>query len=180
MRLGDIVDQLLDDHRLADPGAAEQPDLAAARIGREQIDDLDASDQDLRLGCLVDIGRCILMDGPALIGEDRPRLVHRFADHIHDAAERLLADRHRNGLAGVLHLLAADEPFARVHGDGAHRVLAEMLRHFEDQAVAVIVGLQRIQDGRQAAVELDVDDGAHHLRYPADLRSVSLRHIRPR
>ena len=49
MRLGDVVDQLHDDHGLADPGAAEQPDFAASRIGRQQIDDLDPGDQDLAL-----------------------------------------------------------------------------------------------------------------------------------
>ena len=57
MRLGDVVDQLLDDDRLADAGAAEEADLAAAGVGREQVDDLDAGDQDLRLGRLLDIGR---------------------------------------------------------------------------------------------------------------------------
>ena len=66
MRLGDVVDQLLDEHRLADAGAAEEADLAAARIGREQVDDLDAGDEDLRLGRLVDIGRRLLVDGAPL------------------------------------------------------------------------------------------------------------------
>ena len=39
---GDVVDQLLDDDGLADAGAAEQPDLAAAQVRLEQVDDLDA------------------------------------------------------------------------------------------------------------------------------------------
>ena len=38
-----------------------------------------------------------------------------------------------------------------------------MLRHLEHQAVAVVVGLQRVQDRRQVAVELHVDDGADDL-----------------
>ena len=164
MRLGDVVDELLDQHRLADAGAAEEADLAAARIGREQVDDLDAGDEDLRLGRLVDIGRRVLMDGAPLGGLHRARLVHRLADDVHDAAERLVADRHGDRLAGVAHRLAAHEPLAGIHGDGAHGVLAEMLRDFEHQAVAVIVGLQRVQDGRQRAVELHVHHGAHHLR----------------
>ena len=40
--LGEVVDELLDEHRLADAGAAEQADLAALGVGREQVDDLDA------------------------------------------------------------------------------------------------------------------------------------------
>ena len=35
---GDVADQLLNEHRLADAGAAEQTDLAAALVGREQVD----------------------------------------------------------------------------------------------------------------------------------------------
>ena len=55
MRLGDVVDQFLDEHGLADAGAAEQADLAAARVGRQQVEHLDAGDQDLGLGRLLDI-----------------------------------------------------------------------------------------------------------------------------
>src|ERR1700759_4812290 len=43
------------------------------------------------------------------------------------------ADRHGDGLAGVDDVLAADQAFGRVHGDGAHGVLAQMLGHFEHQ-----------------------------------------------
>ena len=53
MRLGDVVDQFLDEHGLADAGAAEQADLAALQIGRQQIDHLDAGDQDLGRGRLI-------------------------------------------------------------------------------------------------------------------------------
>ena len=58
MRLGDVVDELLDEHRLAHAGAAEQADLAALGVGRQQVDDLDAGDEDLRFRRLVDeVGR---------------------------------------------------------------------------------------------------------------------------
>ena len=57
MRLGDVVDQLHDQHGLADAGAAEQADLAALGVGREQVDDLDAGDENLRFGRLVGIER---------------------------------------------------------------------------------------------------------------------------
>ena len=95
MGLGDVVDQLLDDHRLADAGAAEQADLAALGIGREQVDHLDAGGQDLRFRRLLDEFGRRLMDGALRLGRDRPGLVDGLADHVHDAAERLLADRHR-------------------------------------------------------------------------------------
>ncbi len=65
MRLGDIVDELHDQHGLADARAAEQADLAALGIRREQIDDLDAGLQDLRFRRLFRIGRRRLMDARA-------------------------------------------------------------------------------------------------------------------
>ena len=173
VRLGDVVDQLHDDHGLADAGAAEQADLAALGIGGQQVDHLDPGGQDLGLGRLVDQRRRRLVDRHPDLGIDRPALVDRLADHIQDPAERLAADRHRDRLAGVDHLLAAGEAIGAVHGDRAHGRFAEMLGDLEDQLVAVIVGVQRVQDRRQGAVELDVDDRAHHLGDPAGLDVVA-------
>ena len=163
VRLGDVVDQLHDEHGLAHAGAAEQADLAALGVRREQVHDLDAGDQDLRFRRLIDVRGGRGMDRPALRGLDGPRLVHGLADHVHDAAKRLFADRHGDRLAGVDHFLAAHQAFGGVHGDGAHGVLAEMLSHLEHEARAMIVGLQRVQDLRQVTIELHVDDGAGHL-----------------
>ena len=78
MGLGDVVDQLLDEHRLADARAAEQADLAALGVGREQVDDLDAGDEDLGFRRLIDIGWGWLMDGAARHPSGSARL-HRPA-----------------------------------------------------------------------------------------------------
>ena len=56
VRLGDVVDQFLNEHGLADAGAAEQADLAALGVRREQIDDLDAGDENFSFGRLVGVG----------------------------------------------------------------------------------------------------------------------------
>ena len=161
--LGDVVDELLNEHGLADARAAEQADLAALGVGREQVDDLDAGDENLRFRRLLDIGRRRLMDRAAPLHRDRAGFVDRLADHVHDAPERALADRNRDRPAGVDDFLAADQAFGDVHRDAAHGVLAEVLGDFEHQAVAVVVGLERVENRRQVAVELHVDDGADHL-----------------
>ena len=96
MSLGDIVDQLLDDHGLADAGAAEQADLAALGVGREQVDHLDAGAEDLRLRRLFGIERRIRVDRTRLRVRHRPRFVDGIADHIDDPSERAVADRHRD------------------------------------------------------------------------------------
>ena len=62
-----------------------------------------------------------------------------------------------------VHFLAAHQALGGVHRDGAHGVLAEMLRDFEHQAVAAVLGLERVQDRRQVILELHVDDGADDL-----------------
>jgi len=169
MRLGDVVDQLLDQHGLADAGAAEQPDLAALQVGRQQIDDLDAGDQDLGRGRLVLEGRRGAVDRVARGRVDRATLVDRVADHVHDAPERLRPDRHRDRRSGIGHLLAADQAVRRVHGDGADHALAQFLGDFQDQRAAAVLGMQRVHDVRQVAVELHVDHRAHHLRDAPDL-----------
>ena len=54
-------------------------------------------------------------------GLDRAGLVDRLADDVDDAAERAVADRHRDRRAGVGDFLAAHQTFGGVHRDGAHR-----------------------------------------------------------
>jgi len=77
--LGDVVDELLDEHRLADTGTAEEADLAATRVRREQVDDLDARLEHLRRGRLLDeLGR-VGVDRLLLLGVDRSPVVDRLA-----------------------------------------------------------------------------------------------------
>jgi hypothetical protein len=73
------------------------------------------------------------------------------------------ADGHRDRRAGVRHRLAAHQTFGGVHRDAADGVLTEVLRDLEHEAVALVVGFERVQDRRQMILEGDVDDGADHL-----------------
>ncbi len=177
MGLGDVVDQLLDEHRLADAGAAEQADLAALGVGREQVDDLDAGGKDFDLGRLFGEFRRGAMDRQHMLVTDRAALVDRLADHVDDAAQRGRPHRNHDRAAGVGDFLAARHAVGRIHGDGADLVLAEMLGDLEHQGLALIGRAQGRHDGRQIGVEVDVHDGAHHLRYRAD---IVLAHDLPR
>jgi hypothetical protein len=109
------------------------------------------------------------VDGAGALADDRAGLVHGLADDVHDAAQGAGADGHRDRRAGVMDFLAADQALGGVHGDAADGALAELLRHFEHQAVAAVGGFERVQDLRQVAFELHVDDGADDLRDVADL-----------
>jgi hypothetical protein len=158
-----LLIKFLDENRLAHPGTAEEADLAALGIGRQQVDDLDAGDQDRAFGRLRLEGGRRLVDGARLLGLDRTLLVDRLADHVEDAPQRRVAHRHLDRRAGVGDRLAAHEALGRVHGDGAHCVLAQVLGHFQHQPLAVVVGLERVENRGQITLELHVDDGADHL-----------------
>ncbi len=163
VRLRDVVDQFLNQHGLADARAAEQADLSALGIWREKIHDLDAGDENLRFGRLLGIGGRLGMDWAAVLGLHRTGFVDRLANHVDDAAEQAGTNRNSDRDAGVGDVLAAHQTFRHVHRDSADRRLAEMLRDFEHQPVALVGGLQRVQNRRQVAFELHVDDGADDL-----------------
>src|SRR5207247_8439053 len=112
IRLRNVVDQLHDDDGLADTSAAEQADLAAFGVGRQQIDDFDAGDENFRFGRLVGKGRRRLVDWAPLLVRHGAGLIDRIANHVDNAAERAVTHRHRDRLAGIGDLLAAHEAFA--------------------------------------------------------------------
>ena len=75
------------------------------------------------------------------------------AEHVEEAAERGLADGHRDGRPGVDDLHAAGEAVGGVHGDGAHLVVAQVLLHLADDFVALALAdadLEGVVDGRQS------------------------------
>src|SRR5262249_38895347 len=139
MGLGDVVDQLLNQHGLADAGAAEQADLAALGVGREQVDDLDAGDENFALGGLFDVFGRRLMDAAHLRSLDWAGFIDGLADDVHDAPERTVANRHRDRPAGISDFLAANQTFRGVHRDGAHGGLTEMLRDLEHETMAAVL-----------------------------------------
>ncbi len=62
---------------------------------------------------------------------DRPGFIHGIPQHIHDAAESLLADRHGDGGTGIAHRQTALEAVAGAHGNAAHHTVTELLLHFK-------------------------------------------------
>ena len=107
--LGDVVDQLLNEHGLADTGTTEETDLSTTSVGSEQIDDLDTSDQNLGRGGLVSEGRRLSVDRQELVSLDRATLVNRVTGDVHDTAESGRADRDGDGGTGVLGHGTTDE-----------------------------------------------------------------------
>lgn len=173
MGLGHVVDQLHDQHSLADSGTAEQANLASLGVGGQQVDDLDSGDEDLLLDAHVDeLGR-LGVDGGTLVGVDGAPLVDRLSDDVDDAAQGLGADRDTDGRASVLDGLATHQTLGTVHGDGADGVLSQVLGDLQHQAGSASVDLQGVQDRGQVLVELDVDDGTDDSDHTAVGHSTS-------
>ena len=159
---GDVVNQFLNQHRLADARTAEQADLAALGIRLEQVDDLDARFEDVDGRLLLGERRRLAVDLPALgVVRHGRASVDRRAEGVEHPPERPLADRHADAAAGGDRLHAAGEVFALREHDAAHGVSADLLRDFHHDAAAVDVDRQRLADARQRArLKLDVDDRA--------------------
>ena len=91
-----------------------------------------------------------------LVGLDRAAAVDRLADQVEHAAERRLADGHRDRRAGVDALLAADHAVGAAQGDAAHAAAAQVLLHLAGQvdlhALVLGLDLDGVVDRRQAGL----------------------------
>ncbi len=169
MFLGDVVDQLHQNNRFADAGTAEQADFTAARIGGEQIDDFYAGLKRLNLGFLIDEFWRRPVNWRKLLRIDWSTFIHRLADHVDDPSESSLAHRHADTCASIHNIHAAHQTFSGIHGDTAHRVLTQVLRHLDHQIPLGVTdrgvgNLERVVNRRQpAAGKLDVDDRTQNL-----------------
>src|SRR5439155_8208046 len=169
MLLGDVPDQLLDDDRLADAGAAEDPDLAALLERADEVDDLEAGLEDLDLGGLLVERRSAAVNGQDMAAVDVALAVDGPAEDVEDAAQGRLTNRDGDGPAGVADLDAASQAVGRGHGHGPDPVVAQVLLDLADERGTVLaLDLDGVVDRRQlAGGELDVDDGTGGPRDPA-------------
>ena len=145
--LREVVDELLDQHRLADSGAAEEPDLAALDVRRDQVDALEARLEDLDRRREVAEGGRVAVDGPALrVGGDLALFVDRLADHVPQAPEGGLSDGDGDRSARVDDVDTAREPVGGVHRDRSDAVVTEVLLHLRHERAALQLDLEGGQD----------------------------------
>jgi hypothetical protein len=100
------------------------------------------------------------MDGGELGTFDRPTLIDRLANDVHDTTEGRIANRDLDGRAGVHNFLATNETFGTVHGNGSDTVLAKMGGNLEHKAATLeVLNLESIEDGWEIlSVELNIND----------------------
>ena len=167
---GEIVDELLDDDGFADACAAEETNFAAAEIGFEKIDDLDAGLEHFKASRLFFVGGGFAMDGHVRVRDDGTTLIYGFAQDVEHAAESCAADGDGDGNAQAFRFHATDQAFGGLHGDGAHAAFADVLSGFADDVDGIgnVVAFAGDADGGVdfgdiAFGELNVHSGAGDL-----------------
>jgi hypothetical protein len=164
---GHVVNQLLDQHRLAETGAAEESDLSALDERCKQVDDLETGFEDLDLRREVGELRRVAVDRPALgVGGRGGFLVDGLADDVPDAAESDVPDGNRDRLPRVVDLEPARKTVGRVHRHSTDAVVAEMLLHLCDQRACLLVSERRNLDP-QRGVDLGETLGEHGVDHDA-------------
>mmetsp|Transcript_5226 Transcript_5226/g.14981 ORF Transcript_5226/g.14981 Transcript_5226/m.14981 type:complete len:245 (-) Transcript_5226:59-793(-) len=164
VRLGNVVDQLHDQHGLSDTGSSEQPNLSSLLVRGQQIHNLDSGHKHLLLRRLVHVGRRLAMDRPHRLALNRTLLIDRLSDHVHDASQRLATDRNGDRRAGVHDGLSTGKSIRGLHSNATHSLVPDVLRDLENQTHVVVLHLEGGHDGRQVAVKVHVDDGTDDLR----------------
>ena len=146
--IGHVADQLLDEHRFAHAGAAEQADLAALGIRGQQIHHLDACFQDLRGGHHVGKGRGAPVDGHPLRFHGA-LAVDGVAHHVEHAAQGGLAHGHGHGRTGVHGGAAPGDAVSGEQGHAPHGVRAQLLHGLHDHLAVLQLDLDCIVNVRQ-------------------------------
>ena len=168
MLLCDVVDELLDEHGLSHSRAAEEADLSALEVGLEEVDDLDAGEQDfLARGQFLELGG-FAVDGEAPLAAELAQAVDGIAGDVHHAATDLGARGHGDGAARAFYLQPAAQAVGGVHCNAADGILANVLLHLYYKGLTIgLMHLQGVVDGRQGGLLL-LAQVEVHVHYRAD------------
>lgn len=107
--LGDVVDELLNKHSLADTSTTEQTNLSTTGVGGKKIDNLDTSGKNLSGGGLLDEFGGFGVDRKALVSLDGTALVNGVTSDVHDTAKSCGTNRNGDGSTSVLGGSTSDE-----------------------------------------------------------------------
>lgn len=184
--LGNIVNELLNKHGLADTGTTEKTNLSTSSVGGEEVDDLDTSLENLSLGRLVDELGSVGVDRGLPYTLDGATLVNGLTNNVHDTTakpsvwspsvckafylpEGRRTDGDLDGSTSVKNLLASDKTIGTVHGNASDSVLTQVLSNLKNKSATLGSGLtltklnvEGVKDrGEVVRVEVDVNDGTN-------------------
>jgi hypothetical protein len=170
MLSGNIVDEFHHVHCLANTGTTKQADLATLGKRTHQVDDLDTGFKQLVCRCLFCVVRGAPVNGITLFFTNLAMLINGVAQHIHNAAQCFMANRHRNGVTGTADVHTTAQAFGLAHGNGAHNTIPQLLLDFQCDVLAAYI--QRFVNlGSTVLRKLNVNDRTN------DLYNLSVAHL---
>merc|ERR1719449_410474 len=160
--LGDVVNQLHDQHSLADSSTAEETNLTSLGIGGKEVDNLDTSDKDLLLNThVLELGG-VSVDGLPLVSVNGAPLVNGISDHVDDSAESLGSNGNHDGVAGVVDNISSNETLGTVHSNGPDGILSKVLGDLQDELGGPVLDLEGVKNLWKSILELNVDNGTNN------------------
>merc|ERR1719320_996230 len=162
MSLGHVVNQLHDEDSLADPGTTKQTNFSSFSIRSQQVDHLDASDEDLLFHAHLFECRCLGMNSLPLVSRDRTSLINRITNNIDDSAQSFRPNRNHDRITSVVHNIASNQSLCTVHSNCPHSILTEVLGHLQDQLGLPVLHYQGIKDFRETILELHVNNSSDY------------------
>jgi hypothetical protein len=160
MGLGDVVNELLNQHSLSDTSTSEETNLSTTSIGGEEVDNLDTGFKDLSSGRLLDECGRLGVNGGQLDTLDGSTLVNGLTNDVHDTAEGSSTDGDHDGSTSVNDLGTTNETLGTVHSNGTDGVLTQVGSDLKNETTTMeILNLQGIKNGgKVVSLELDVDN----------------------
>jgi len=159
MSLGDVVDQFHNQDSLADSGTAEETNLTTLGVRGQQVDDLNASDEDFLLDTHLNELWSLSVDGGSLVSFNWTTFIDGLTNDVHDASQCFGTDWDTDGRAGISDFLATNQTLCSVHSNGTDGVFSQVLGDFKNQARLASLDFEGVQDWWQVVVELHVNDG---------------------
>ena len=167
MPLGDIVDELHNEHCLAHACASEETDLATLAIRLKKVDHLYTGIKNLRADCkVIELGGW-LMYGAQFRAIESGKTVNGITDDVEQTTFHLIAGGDSNRTLKIVNTSSALETVGTLHSHTTYGLFTDMLLHFEYQFGAVGAHyFESSVDGRDdiaIAVKHHVDHRSDHL-----------------
>ena len=107
--LGNVVDQLLNEHSLSDTSSSEKTNLSSTSVWGEQVDDLDTGNQDLSSGGLIGERGSVGVNRELLGVLDGTTLVNWVTSDVHDTTESSWTDWYHDWVTSIGSSVTTDE-----------------------------------------------------------------------
>jgi hypothetical protein len=162
---GDVVDEFHNNDSLSYSSTAEKSNLSSLGIRGQQVNNLDAGDENLLGLALFGEERSRSVDRSANTTANRTLLIYGLANNVKNAAEGSGADGNHDRSTSVTDSLSTDQALGGFHGNCADGVLSEMLGDLENDTrrSGGNCDFKGVQDWGKRSIELHVDDGTNDL-----------------